>query len=82
MGCQIPAAPLTALRAHAAHPSCLSQLRCYRLLDFFSFLTYSLAYPLLFVTLLRNVLVSWSKSGRGGERQDKCAWSRDGEKRC
>jgi hypothetical protein len=34
-------------------------LRCYRLLDFFSFLTYSLAYPLLFVTLLRNVLMAF-----------------------
>lgn len=77
-----PAAPLTALLAHAVHPSCLSQLRCYRLLDFFSFLTYSLAYPLLFVTLLRNVLVRCSRSDRGRERRDKCAWSRGGEKRC
>ena len=33
------------------------QLRCYRLWWFFSFLTYSLATPLLLVTLLRNVLV-------------------------
>lgn len=42
---------------HTVHSPPLWQLRCYRLLDFFSFLTYSLAYPLLFVTLLRNVLV-------------------------
>jgi hypothetical protein len=33
------------------------QLRCYRLFWFFSFLTYSLATPLLLVTILRNVLV-------------------------
>ncbi len=49
---------------HGLTGSCLSvhtlrlQLRCYRLWWFFSFLTYSLATPLLLVTLLRNVLVS------------------------
>ncbi len=48
--------------SHPCPPS-LPQLRCYRLLDFFSFLTYSLAYPLLYVTLLRNVLVSWHRAG-------------------
>ena len=44
--------------AHLPATSPGPQLRCYRLLDFFSFLTYSLATPLLFVTLLRNILVS------------------------
>ncbi|KAL4458838.1 hypothetical protein ABPG75_013703 [Micractinium tetrahymenae] len=34
-------------------------LRCYRLGWFFSFLTYSLATPLLLVTLLRNVLMTF-----------------------
>lgn len=37
----------------------LPQLRCYRLGWFFSFLTYSLATPLLLVTLLRNVLLTF-----------------------
>lgn len=34
-------------------------LRCYRLFWFFSFLTYSLATPLLLVTILRNVLMTF-----------------------
>ena len=39
-------------------PASSMQLRCYRLFWFFSFLTYSLATPLLLVTLVRNVLAS------------------------
>lgn len=42
-----------------ALPAPLLQLRCYRLGWFFSFLTYSLATPLLLVTLLRNVLMTF-----------------------
>ena len=34
-------------------------LRCYRLFWFFSYLTYNLAAPLLLVTLLRNVLITF-----------------------
>ena len=41
-----------------AASACCQPLRCYRLAWFFSYLTYSLATPLLLVTLLRNVLVS------------------------
>ncbi|KAL4435944.1 hypothetical protein ABPG77_000706 [Micractinium sp. CCAP 211/92] len=37
----------------------VAMLRCYRLGWFFSFLTYSLATPLLLVTLLRNVLLTF-----------------------
>lgn len=43
-----------------------AQLRCYRIFWFFSFLTYSLATPLLLVTLTRNLLVRRARVVVGG----------------
>ena len=37
----------------------MPQLRCYRLGWFFSYLTYSLGTPLLLVTMLRNLLLTF-----------------------